>query len=142
MIIDANGGNHAVKESAIHINLGSYKGKLVEPSDILAEYQDVMKLEATELGVDPETLAMAWELCAESPKDVFSPRAILSLVDDSLFKSSIDAYKAFRLLTSDLGKVFFKAINDHEYKIKGDKAVQSSKENWCREHQEEGYCLV
>merc|ERR1719473_2156270 len=29
MLIDSSGGKHAVKEQAMHINLGSYKGKLV-----------------------------------------------------------------------------------------------------------------
>merc|ERR1711934_161904 len=139
---DTAGEKHAVKESAIHINLGSYKGKLIEPSAILAEYSRVMELEPTQLGVEPDVLEMAWELCAESGSTTFSPKAILSLVDESLFQSSLDAYKAFRLLTSDLGKVFFKSLNDHEYKAKAAKSVQASKDQWCRSHEELDYCFV
>merc|ERR1719506_2843313 len=56
MLIDAAGDKHAVKESAIHINLGTYKGKLVLPSEILAEYEQVMALEPTQLGVEPDLL--------------------------------------------------------------------------------------
>jgi hypothetical protein len=142
MIIDAQGGKHAVKESNIHINLGTYKGKLVEPSAILDEYTKVMALEPTQLGVEPDVLEMAWELCAEAGTSTFSPKAILSLVDEKLYKNSLDAYKAFRLLTSDLGKVFFKSLNGNEYKAKASKAVEASKMNWCREHDELDYCFV
>jgi len=142
MIVDADGAKHSVKESSIHINLGSYKGKLVEPSAILAEYLSAQSLEPTQLGVDPELLELAWELCDEADAPTFSPKAILSLVDDSFFQTKLDTYKAFRLLTSDIGRVFFKTINDHEYKAKTSKAVQASKSNWCREHAELDYCLV
>jgi len=142
MIVDAAGGKHAVKESSIHINLGAYKGKLVEPHAILADYSSVMDLEPTQLGIEPEVLEMAWELCEEADEPTFSPKTILSLVDDSLFKSSLDAYKAFRLLTSDLGRVFFKTVNENEYKAKPAKSVRASKDNYCRAHEELDYCFV
>ena len=51
-IVDASGSMHAVAEKAVHINLGSYKGKLKEPSDILKEYQGIMATRPTELGVE------------------------------------------------------------------------------------------
>lgn len=142
MLVDQSGTKHAVKENAIHINLGSYKGKLVEPAAILKDYADVMDLESTQLGVDPEALELAWELCAEDERPTFSPKAIVSLVDDALFKNSLDVYKAFRLLTSDLGKIFFKPVNEREYKPKGAKAVRASRENFCRAHDDLDYCLV
>lgn len=142
MIVDANGDKHAVKESAIHINLGSYKGKQVEPHLILADFSSILEMEATDFGVDPADLEMAWELCAETDQSTFSPKSIASLIDESLCNSPVDLYKTFRLLTSDLGKLFFKPINDHEYKAKAFKAVQASKEAWCREHTELEYCLV
>ena len=120
MIIDAQGAKHAIKENAIHIN----------------------QMEPTDLRIDPADLEMAWELCAETEKSTFSPKSIVSLIDDSMFKSSVDVYKAFRLLTSDLGKLFFKPINDHEYKAKALNAVQASKDAWCRDHTEADYCFV
>jgi hypothetical protein len=142
MVVDAAGATHTLKESAIHINIGAYKGKLIEPSAILAEYHAVMELEPTDLGVGVEDLEMAWELCAEADNTGFSPKAILTLVDEGFFKSSLDAYRAFRLLTSDLGKVFFKAINSNNYKAKPPKSVQASKENWCRQAVEQEWCFV
>merc|ERR1711934_1136691 len=142
LIVDSTGGKHAVKESNIHINLGTYKGKLVEPAQILKDYDEVMRLEGHQLGGEPELLETAWELCAEAETATFSPRAILSLVDETLFKSSLDTYKAFRLLTSDLGKVFFKSLNDHEYKAKAVKSVEASKALWCHTHTDMDYCYV
>ena len=41
--------------------------------------------------------------------------------------------QAFRLLSSDLGKVFFKALGDNKYKAKAAKSVQASKDNFCRD---------
>lgn len=143
-VVDSNGAMHAVPEKAIHVNLGLYKGKLVEPSDILADFQAVMVLEPTALGVDPESLAMAWELAAEEGDGTCSTKFLLSLVDDTFFKAQTDAYRAFRLLSSDLGKVFFKALGPNQWKLKAAKAVEASKQNWCRELKEDEseWCLV
>ena len=140
-IIDAAGSVHQVKESSIHINLGAYKGKLVEPADILKEFEEVLHMEPLELGVAVDDLEMAWELCAEEAHN-FSPRAILKIIDEGFFKSSLDAYRAFRLLTSDVGKVFFKHVNANEFKAKAAKSVQASKEHWCRMQTSVDWCLV
>jgi len=143
-VMDASGAMHAVAEKSIHVNLGVHKGKLVEPSAILADFQAVMALEPTALGVDPESLAMAWELAAEEEGDSFSTKFLLSLVDDTFFKAQTDAYRAFRLLSSDLGKVFFKNLGPNTWKAKAAKAVEASKQNWCRELKEDEaeWCLV
>jgi hypothetical protein len=143
-VVDASGTVHMVPEKSIHVNLGCYKGKLVEPEAILADYQSVLELEPTKIGVEPDVLEMAWELASEEDKTSVSPRYLFSLIDDSLFKSQIGVYKAFRLLTSDLGKVFFKAVSSNEYKPKASKSVQASKENWCRDREAdaEEWCFV
>jgi hypothetical protein len=140
-ILDASGSMHQVKEAQLHINLGSYKGKLVEPADILKEYETVLQTEPMNLGVEVDELEMAWELCAEASKN-FSPKAILSLVDEGFFKSSIDAYRAFRLLTSDVGKIFFKHISATEFKAKALKSVQGSKDQWCRAQESVDWCFL
>ena len=114
----------------------------MEPAAILEDYAAVMSLESSHLGVEPEMLKMAWELCAEDERPTFTPKAIISLVDEALYTTSVDVYKAFRLLTSDLGRIFFKAINEREYKAKGAKAVQASTENFCREHDDSDLCFV
>lgn len=142
-LVDARGSTYSVAESAVHINLGSYKGKLVETADILKEYAAIMETEPTELGVDPEELEMAWELASDEGKASFSPKFLLSLIDDTFSKAQTDTYRAFRLLQSDMGKIFFKPIGPNEYKAKAAKAVRTSKENWCRSLEaEQEWCFV
>ena len=58
-VMDVGGSMHTVPEKDIHINLGVYKGKLVEPAEILADYVKVMDTEPMALGVEPELLEMA-----------------------------------------------------------------------------------
>jgi len=48
------------------------------------------------------------------------------MIDEELCSSPVDFYKAHKLLTSDLGKVYFKPVGD-KYKAKTDVAVQASK---------------
>ena len=36
-----------------------------------------------------------------------SAKSIFNMIDEGLYKSQADKYRAFRVLTSDLGKVFF-----------------------------------
>jgi hypothetical protein len=142
-LVDASGAMHSVAEKAVHINLGAYKGKLEEPSEILKEYAVIMATEPVDLGVDPGELEMAWELASEEEKATFSPKFLMSLVDDKFSKAPTDAYRAFRLLQSDLGKVFFKTLGPNEYKAKAAKAVKASKDNWCRSlEQEQEWCFV
>jgi hypothetical protein len=141
-IVDAKGTTHSVAEKAVHVSLGAYTGKLKEPAAILAEYEQILQLQPTDLGVEPELLEMAWELASETDK--VSPKFVVSLIDDKFFKAPTDLYRAFRLLSGDLGKVFFKALGNNEYKAKAAKAVKASKENWCRaiEEPEQDWCFV
>jgi hypothetical protein len=145
LLVDESGGKHSVGEKAIHIVLPPFKGKSTEPAEILQEYTQVLALESTSLGVDPELLELAWSECAESERAEFSPKSILNMIDDSLCKSPIDLYKAFRVVSGDLGKVFFKSLGHNKFKAKAMKAVKASKDNWCRtpEHAEEAeFCFV
>ena len=134
--------NACCEKQTDELTVAVESGKLVEPAAILAEYLAVLDTEPTALGVDPEDLAMAWELCVETEQATVSPKTIVSLIDEKLYQSSVDTYKAFRLLTSDLGRIFFKTVNDHEYKAKPPKSVQASKEGWCRDHIDVEYCFV
>ena len=47
-----------------------------------------------------------------------------------------------RVLSSDLGKIFFKSLGGNKFKAKASKAVKASKENWCRAAAEPEFCLV
>jgi hypothetical protein len=138
ILTDAAGVKHAVAEKALHIVLPPSRGKATEPADILKDYADVLEHDPTELGIDPELLEMAWSECAESEKAAFTPKSVVSIIDESLAKTPLDLYRAFRLVSSDLGKVFFKALGNNEFKAKGEKAVEASKQNWCRAPEHEG----
>ena len=144
ILADAAGGTHTVAEKALHIILPPAKGKDKEPAEILQDYLKVMEVEdATNLGVDPELLELAWTECAESEKASFSPKSIISMIDASMCKTPVDLYKAFRLVSSDLGKVFFKELGGNKFKAKAMKSVKASKDNWCRapDHEHE-WCFV
>jgi hypothetical protein len=131
-LLDAFGSTHTIMSKAIHIVLPPYKGKETDAATQLKDYLDVADNDATDLGVDAEMLELAWEMCAEDDKTEFSPKRIVGEIDETLFQGPVNQYKAFRLLTSDLGKVFFKALGNHKYKPKNTKSVTASKENWCR----------
>merc|ERR1712166_547101 len=114
-LVDTSGSTHSIAEKHVHINLGSYKGNL----------------------------EMAWELASDEDKASFTPKFLTSLIDDTFSKAQTDTYRAFRLLQSDMGKIFFKTLGPNEYKAKAAKAVQSSKENWCRSLEgEQEWCFL
>ena len=141
-LVDASGTRHAVESRFIHISLGTYKGKLKEPSDILKEYTAIAAANPAEL-VQPELLEMAWELCAEADEPSVSAKSILEQIDESLYKTQLDVYRAYKLLTSDLGKVFFKTLSNVDYKAKTRASVQASKEHWCESHAKESdFCML
>jgi len=143
MIMDAAGKMHSVTQKALHIVLPPAKSKKAEPAEVLKDYAAVMEETSAEELVEPELLELAWSVCAEDSREAFTPNAILSIIDDSMCKTPLDAYKAFRLITSDLGKVFFKGLGDNTYKAKVLKAVDTSKANWCRvpDHQARDFCF-
>merc|ERR1712166_315336 len=92
---------------------------------------------------DPGDLEMAWELVSDEDKASFTPKFLTSLIDDTFSKAQTDTYRAFRLLQSDMGKIFFRTLGPNEYKAKAAKAVQSSKENWCRSLEgEQEWCFL
>jgi hypothetical protein len=122
----------SIHGKSIHAVFSPPGDKEKDVSKILSSFVEVSKKAPTELGVEPEVLEMAWELCSETEKDSFSTKSILGVIDESLVKGSIGQYKAFRLLTSDLGKIFFKTLNGGRFKAKATKAVSASKEQWCK----------
>lgn len=145
LLVDMDGGKHTVGEKAIHVVLPPFKGKSTEPAEILQDYAQVLDLESTKIGIDAELLELAWSECAESEKREFSPKTIVQMIDESMCKSPLDMYKAFRVVSGDLGKIFFKALGNNKFKAKNLKAVKASKDNWCRapEYAEQAeWCFV
>ena len=68
----------------------------------------------------------------------YSREAIISFIDDALVEGSVQKYKAFRLMSSSLGNIFFNTLHAHdyahtEYKVKSAVSVTASKESWCAE---------
>ena len=62
-----------------------------------------------------------------------SPYISPAFVVEQLIKGSVAQYKAFRLLHSSIGKIFFKALSGNRYKAKLLKSVEASKQTWCKE---------
>lgn len=131
-LVDANGKKHCVAAKAIHIVLPPVKTKEEDPAVILKPFLDVAEKNAVSLGVEPEMLELAWETLKEDEEaDAFSPKQVIQVIDDKLYKSAVDRYRAFRLLTSDLGKVFFKSLSGNTFRPKSAASVETSKEQWC-----------
>jgi hypothetical protein len=145
ILVDAQDKEHHVAARDIHIALpGNTKKKDSSPAVILAEYESIASKDASQLGVDPELLEMAWEEVAEE-KNELSPNKILGQIDESLTKGPLAQYRAFRLLTSDLGKIFFKTLSHGRYKAKTAKSVRATKDTWCRAPKAakaEDFCFV
>jgi len=143
-VVDSNSVLHSVPGKSIHCSFSpDAKIKKGDPAVQLEAFEKVHELAPTDLGVEAEDLELAWEFFSEEEeKTEWSARAILQAIDETLCRSSIEKYKAFRLLNSDLGHIFFKTLSGGRYKLKSPKAVQASKENWCRAHDELDYCLV
>lgn len=142
-ILDANSVSHSIKGKQIHCAFSpDPKLKKTEPEVLLKPFEAVKEMEVTALGVAPDDLELAWEFLTEEDKDSWSARTILQAIDDKLCRSPVEQYQAFRLLTSDLGHVFFKTLSGGFYKLKNAKAVRASKEQWCRAHEEVEFCFV
>ena len=150
VVRDSKNKQHSVPAKHIHCKFA--RDMMVTPIDatnpdvVLAPYVEVSRLQPGELGIDMETLELAWEMCNEEGHEVdhegHSAQGIVSQIDESLYTSPVDQYKAHRLLSSSLGKVFFKPLHSHdyakiEYKAKSEQAVIDSKAALCKEEQEE-----
>jgi hypothetical protein len=142
-VLDANSVPHSIAGKQIHCSFSpDAKAKKADPEVVLKPFETVHDLEPTALGVAPEDLELAWEFLAEEDNDSWSARSILQNIDDKLCRTPVEQYKAFRLLTSDLGHVFFKSLSGGFYKLKNAKSVRASKDQWCRAHEEADFCFV
>jgi hypothetical protein len=143
-VIDANSVTHSVPGKGIHCSFSADKKMKdgVDPNVLLEPFEKIQALPSTNLGVEPDILELAWEMLKDEDKSSWSAKTILRSIDDSMCRSPVEQYRAFRLLTSDLGHIFFKSLSDNMFKPKNDKAVKASKENWCRSHDELDYCLL
>ena len=81
------------------------------PAEVLDDYLNVAGCTPTQLGIELELIELGWEVCAEDEaSEELSQAAIMGEIDPSYLESPVQQYKAYRLLTSDLGKIFFKQL--------------------------------
>jgi hypothetical protein len=153
---DSSNRQHNVP--AKHIHCKFTMDATVKPMDstnpdvVLVPYMEVAALEPHMLGIDLESLELAWEMCAEEDAEEnhkgHSAKSVVSMIDESLYATPVDAYKAYRLLSSSLGKMYFNKLHAHdyaatEYKAKSPQAVADSKQALCAEDAEAPeWCFV
>jgi hypothetical protein len=108
----------------------------VSSAEKLKGYTDIAKLSPGDLGVDVEVLGMAWETLAG--EEELSIEAIMNEIDPTMCETPFGKYRAFRILSSDLGQLFFQRLHSHDYhhiefKPKAQGSVISAKQKWCED---------
>jgi hypothetical protein len=138
VVMDAKENSHRVSSKHIHCSFpADDKLKASAPTkEKLQDYSAVSKLYPIDLGIDLDLIQMAWEALADEGE--LSIEAIMSEIDPDLCKTPAGKYRAFRLLSSEIGQLFFKRLHGHdsqhlEFMPKSAKKVQGSKEKWCKE---------
>jgi hypothetical protein len=93
--------------------------------------------------VDPEVLAICHEMVAEDAEEV-RLKDVAALIDEG--SAPVDLYKTFRILSSQLGRVFFKAAKGSaaKFKARAQKEVDAAKQTLCSQAGDEygDFCLV
>lgn len=136
-LIDADERLHIVNAKAIHVAFPpNNKVKSTKPADLLNEFLRVAECKPAELGIDVSLLGLAWEMCAQEDVPAHTTAAIFDKIDPALLDGSVPKYRAYRLLTSDIGNIFFRVLHAHdhehrEYKAKTADAVANAKQSWC-----------
>jgi len=113
---------------------------------VLALEEPEMKLRS-DLDISPELLEMAWEELLEDESHELTANDLVDLIH-SHAASKLEAYKAWRLLRTDMAHVFFKELKDHgrvvAFKAKAQKAVDAAKKTFCTnpDHSEDDLCWI
>jgi len=100
-----------------------------------------------DLDISPELLEMAWEEALESDSHELTALSLIDLVH-SHTATGIEAYKAWRLMKTDMAHVFFKELKDHgrvvAFKAKAEKTVKAAKDTFCRNaaNADDEFCWV
>ncbi len=100
-----------------------------------------------DLDISPDLLEIAWEEALESDSHELTPQSLIDIVHCHA-ASGIEAYKAWRLMKTDMAHVFFKELKDNgrvvAFKAKAQKAVEAAKTAFCTnpDHAEDDFCWV
>lgn len=106
----------------------------------LSAFRDVRDADAS---VDAEVLEIAWEISSEE-ENALRLNAIAELLE--IGSSPVDLYRTFKIMSSELGRVFFKSAKGEatKFNARANKAVQAAKQTLCS--QADGkygdFCLV
>mmetsp|Transcript_6696 Transcript_6696/g.23988 ORF Transcript_6696/g.23988 Transcript_6696/m.23988 type:complete len:248 (-) Transcript_6696:43-786(-) len=116
------------------------KGIVTDPRRRLAQYEAVRRLKPEQLG-DPALLELCWELAADEEAREFSVDDMTLLMDEEA--EPLQRYRTFRILTSELGRVFFTTLthgSSHvvSFKARAAKTVQAAKRALCDLHDDDG----
>jgi hypothetical protein len=145
-VLDAADVMHSVAHRDIHCSMNPRSKPGTAPDIVLKSFLEVRDADALGLGVDPELLELVWmDLEADGNGRVVSAADIVGQIDASLTSGALQQYRAFRILTGELGKIFFRTLGDSTYKAKPAKAVAASKDAWCRNPKaamQEDFCFV
>ena len=146
-VVTADEKVHAgVAPKDIHFSAAPLPGDKGDKSPMkrIKDFEDVLATSAARL-VDPEVLEICYELAAEEDDGkVFRVKEIAKLFDEGT--SPVDLYRTFRIMTSELGRVFFKSAKGEAaaFKAKAHKAVDAAKVTLCNTHGDDygEFCLV
>jgi hypothetical protein len=113
----------------------------------MKDYIEIASLKPIDLGIDPDVLELAWELLADEHE--VSVEDIMNQIDPDICETPTGKYRAFRLLSSTIGQIFFKRLHSHDYHHleftpKSPEKVQASKEKWCNGEaiEAEEWCML
>lgn len=101
----------------------------------------------TDLDISPELLEMAWEEALQDESHEMTPNSLVDLIH-SHTASTIESYKAWKLLRTGMAHVFFKEIKDHgrvvAFKAKASNAVEAARKTFCTnpDNAEDEFCWV
>jgi len=101
------------------------------------------------LDLDPEVLELAWEESSSELEGMLATDTFVELVHSRKPIDSVEAYRAWRFLMTDLGTVFFKSIKENgrvmAFKAKTEAAVEAAKTMFCKDEKiqkQYHFCLV
>ncbi|KAJ1639765.1 hypothetical protein T492DRAFT_934267 [Pavlovales sp. CCMP2436] len=148
-VLGPEGRLAVVPAKAIHIAFppSATSRALAKPAEVLKDFSAALSCKPAELGFDVDLLGLAWEACLEDDVPSHTAKQIFGQIDAALMEGSVAQYKAYLLLDSDIGHVFFRTLHatdfaHREYKVKTAKEVAAGKELWCKANGVAEFCAV
>jgi hypothetical protein len=148
---DHDGHKYSIADKAINYAMPISPNEQRQGNQLFDEFAVALEEPEMELrrdlDISADLLEMAWEEALESESHELTPQSLIAIVH-SHAASGIEAYKAWRLMKTDMAHVFFKEIKDHGrvvgFKAKAQKAVEAAKNTFCKNpaHADDDFCWV